>query len=286
MSNAKTALLIPIKDYQTLLIKGSDAFTFLQGQFTCDINQANSGPIAGVYCDRRGKVLCRLWIYQQNDTFRVLTLSSNIPTLIKTLKRYVLFSKVSIEPAEKTHFFGVINNIGFTIPSSTAITWNIAPHLTLLEIAEESTTTIIQQLEKTHALTQDQNAWALALIKAKHADISPQTALQFTPQMLGVDKTSGLCFNKGCYIGQEVIARTEHLGKVKRQVIIAKWKKDDTITINPGDPIKDNHGVTVGTLLQYCAIQESEYLGLVCIQIKALEQNLLLNTQPVTLIEG
>lgn len=83
-------------------------------------------------------------------------------------------------------------------------------------------------------------------IESGIAFIYPKTSLAFTPQMINWEKHGGVSFEKGCYVGQEIVARTQHLGKLKRH--LHKITINEQINAHPGDSITNGNGATVGTL--------------------------------------
>ena len=88
----------------------------------------------------------------------------------------------------------------------------------------------------------------LEFIKKGIAWITPETSLLFTPQMLNWEKHGGVSFTKGCYVGQEIVARTQHLGKLKRHLHQLIIENDDSITPLPGTDLTNDQNEPIGVL--------------------------------------
>ena len=106
----------------------------------------------------------------------------------------------------------------------------------------------------------DETAWQLADIRAGIAYITPATSEQFTPHMIGIVKLGGVSFKKGCYLGQEIVARTEHLGKAKRHLYHGTVATKQLP--QAGNPVHDDHGKDVGMIFSaaFAAEASCEFL--------------------------
>ena len=112
------------------------------------------------------------------------------------------------------------------------------------------------------------NWWQLQMINAGLAVVHPTTSGLFTPQMLSLEKFSGVSFSKGCYLGQEIIARTQHLGKLKRHLYQLRFDGDCPST---GEPIYNTDDKPVGTVIN--AIKSGTHiLALGVIEDRALKE--------------
>ena len=97
--------------------------------------------------------------------------------------------------------------------------------------------------------------------------ILPQTTEQFTPQMISLEKHGGVSFKKGCYLGQEIIARTEHLGKLKRHLYTFTLEK--AVAANIGDEIMNKEGQKMGIIV---IVSENDLLAVV--EDRAVQESL------------
>jgi tRNA-modifying protein YgfZ len=279
--NSPNKQTIPLSNrYAVICVSGNDAEKFLQSQFTCDVNQAkNDNSIPGAYCDQRGRVLCRFTLRLIDTTYWILTQAKNTDIIVKQFKKYGLFSKIEYHILKDQQFIG-ITGLLTTPPPSDAYTWNITSGCQVIQTDHKHYETLCVHLD-TQAPRGDISAWEAHLIHQHYADIEPRTQLQFTPHMLGMTRNNGLCFNKGCYLGQEIIARTEHLGKVKRGLVILT--SDQPITTQAGDEIINADEKVKGLLLQHSQTQTHAFIGLACINLNAASEPLYLNQHPVAI---
>ena len=189
-----------------------------------------------------------------------------------------------LKPSEETLFSGLINPPPNITTQCDAIEWKLSRTLSIFQAETTDREQLKKQFKTSHYQPIDNNAFKYAVIKQGIVSIHPSTRNQFTPHMLGMSKHNGLCFTKGCYLGQEVIARTEHLGKAKREMVTVQWNKTEVSQI--GDPLLDGEQKVVGTLLDFCDSENQYGIGLVCIKKGHDHQQLFLNNQAVTLIEN
>lgn len=175
-----------------LKVSGTDASKFLQGQLTCDINQANeTQPVLGAHCNVKGRIESLFEIFKKDDVYFLLMPSSIIEHAYTTLKKYALFSKVTLEIME-------LNDSGLSIEFPVTF-----------------------------------DEWRLQRIEKGIPTLFPETTGKFLPHDLNLPTLNAVSFTKGCYLGQEIVARMQHLGKPKWHMVVADFIG------NPGDALPD-----------------------------------------------
>lgn len=223
-----------------LQVSGADAATFLQGQITNDIQllDGSNSQYAG-YCMAKGRLLAIFLAFTHYGHFHLQLNGALGEQIAKRLRMYVLRSKVTIADSSND-----VVRIGISGPNATAALQAIfadippAPH----QLVNLETATIIRlpgTAPRFEILTEPQHAeplwdqlqkscapvgkaaWDWLDIRAGIPDITPATQEAFVPQMVNLDALNGISFNKGCYTGQEIVARTHYLGKVKRRTHLA-----------------------------------------------------------------
>lgn len=174
---------------------GKDAESFLQAQLTADLTTLESGEagFAG-YCDPRGNVLALLRVMRRGDGLVLIASKSLVQPLLATLRKYVLRAEVRFE---------VITDAVVGISSGDELDYAVTGEAPPTD----------------HAAIE---AWRLEELRSGIVWLGPETTAQFLPQMLGLERLGALSFRKGCFPGQEVIARVRYLGKVKRQPMLAE----------------------------------------------------------------
>jgi len=192
-----------------LRFSGSDAGEFLHNQLSADVMALSSGESTfACYCEPKGRVLALVLVSRQDDDFFML-LSKSLTDLVSTrLKIYVMRAKVEIESLDECSILGANADDESELPSALK---------TRVPIPDSGESFLIidgdPAIEMSPAL---QDVWKLAELERGITWLCSETSAQFLPQMLGYDSLGAVNFRKGCYPGQEIVARTHYLGKVKR----------------------------------------------------------------------
>lgn len=236
-------------------VSGSDAEDFLNGQFTINIkNLSENNYKFSAWCNPKGQVKTTFIIYRHSDKFNILLPTELATPFIKDLQIYILRSAVRISnnstllhqvglyiQGEQTWLDSIIS-----IPKQPGdLTIEDDNHCLCIAARRYIYITAIerqQQLWQTmnqHVRTVDNNVWQLLDIKAGYPWLTTQTTEKFLPQMLNLDVIGGLDRQKGCYPGQEIIARLYFLGQLKRRLYLASCSLDNRP--KSGDQIKDSH---------------------------------------------
>jgi folate-binding protein YgfZ len=219
---------VRLADLGVLRFAGVDAISFLQGQLTNDMRRlAQSEPLLAACVSVQGRVVAVLHLLPHSEGILAVLPRELIPGLQERLRRFVLRSKVKIEdlsdewwvaglrapeelaaaaltpPAPRSYLED--SRIGVAAISADRC-WVVGP-ATALEPRG------IRNESEEHAL-----AWRLADIRDGLPQIHAATSEMFIAQMLNLDLIDAISFSKGCYTGQEIIARTQHRGRIKRRM--------------------------------------------------------------------
>lgn len=223
-----------LKHYQSISCSGTKLIDFLQGQLTCDMRElaAENTYRYAACCDQRGRVVANFWVVNIDQTIQLILPENMVDIVLTHLNKYAVFSKVVFQEnvglfiAELHTSEKPTNGIAIALPNSNRF----------LFVAQRNPFASIEKQE-------NEIAWRKNNIVDHVAIITPETSLLFTPQMIEWDKLGGVSFTKGCYLGQEIIARTHYLGKVKRHLIHARV----TQSYQSGDEIEieNMHGIVV-----------------------------------------
>ena len=213
-------MFVHLKNRALLRISGPDSETFLQGQLSNDITKINtSSAQLNAYCQHQGKILALFWVMRFEDNF-FLSFPLDLLEVIKPrLQMFVIMSDVTIDDVTGEYLqIGVIDenqNNAFTINDKLS-----------LIIANPS------KLSKFKVTSND--FWDKACIDSSLAEIYLLTSEKMVPQMLNLDINEiGVNFSKGCYPGQEVVARLYYLGVAKRRLFAFECDSE----INVGDAL-------------------------------------------------
>jgi folate-binding protein YgfZ len=233
--------LATLDDQAVLAIEGADAVGFLQGQTTCDIKNLKTGQMTlGAICNPKGRAVAVFRLLRVENGCLLVLSRDRVDAVRRRLKPYVLRSQVSIADATLDRGWSLVGLLGPFGPDAAAAlgiagephpgqalpmapgTWLLALERSgkyLLAAPPAATAALRDQLIAgglAHEITADR--WLFAEIADGIPCITDATAEEFIPQMLNLDLLEGISFTKGCYTGQEVVARTHYLGAVKRRM--------------------------------------------------------------------
>ncbi len=240
-------LLSPPPPTEVLSICGEDALTFLQGQITCDVRQITPTRFGfGALCNPQGRAIATFQIGRDDIGFWLLLAADLAEKVMQRLKLYVLRSKVNIATAELA-LFGIMipSSIGRGIlpepqPSGAVVqahglNWLKLPppgdRWLVLGAPEAVQAVWLKLVDTLGAAECPPSDWQLADIRAGLPTVTAATSEAFLPQMLNLDRIGGVSFDKGCYVGQEVIARTHYLGQVKRRLYRVRLPRSQPVAL-------------------------------------------------------
>ncbi len=224
----------PITHLSVLKITGTDAVQFLQGQLTCNINNlSDSTSFYSAFCNAKGRAITTLLIYKKNDAYFIVLPTDLTDKVITKLRMYILRSAVKIQNiTDELCLIGLTSSNTTILPSLPKNQFEISQ--STIKISSRNNRYLIINPETEISalwtqLTHKQNVIAVNSSTWKFQDISEgipwldlATSEEYIPQMLNIDKLGGISFDKGCYTGQEIVARTHYLGKAKRQLFLAE----------------------------------------------------------------
>ena len=217
-------------------ITGSEAFAFLHRQITGDLNDINScGWMFSAWCQANGRVICTFKVFRRNHSLFLILPAGMKDSVIRRLKLFVLRADVHIRDASDDHtllglydvkcmatdIFGHGIRTGKMLETETCCVldlWGLTPRC-LMVCKNDNLPMVVKNIQK--ACTKgDCFGWDLLDIEAGIPWITESTSEAFLPQMLNLDDLQGLSYQKGCYPGQEVIARLRYRGELKRRLFL------------------------------------------------------------------
>lgn len=219
-----------------IAVQGADAAKFLQGQLTNDIGAVTDGRSQiSAYCSPKGRTLAIFRVFRRGLCIYLALPDSLLQATFERLRKYILMSKVTLVaeaglvqmgysagPHGLQHLAEIIDDLPDT-PDSVTLWHDITviripgPHPRFEFIGPEPALKSLWTRLDVHAAPVGVAAWELLDIHAGLPSLAPETVDAFTPQMLNLDLLGGINFKKGCYTGQEIVARTHYLGKLKRR---------------------------------------------------------------------
>lgn len=260
--------LIPLSDYRIITLTGPDALAFLQGQCTCDFTLLAQGQwLRGAHCNPKGRMISSFTAAQIAPEIIGLRVHHSIARqAVDALKKYLVFSKAKCALSERlavglTHATALALDLTAppspsTPPASPVV--RTTAHGLLLANANNSITELWLEPEQLHVLvdrlTQQGIAqpllapalWQHIMIAQGIAEVTEHTTQRFLPQAFNYDTIGAVSFKKGCYTGQEIIARMHYKGQSKQR--LHRLQSHD-ITLSLGQSLFNAAGKAVGEVI-------------------------------------
>lgn len=204
--------IINLSQYCVISVQGVDAEKFLQGQLTCDVNGLADGQSTlTAHCDPKGKMSSVFRLLRENaEQFYVIIRHALLPSALDNLKKYAVFSKVAFE-AQDWQVIGLLDK-----QKCGAISADFC-----LEIGQSACAMLLNKTAQQIDFTGEIAQWEQAIMQAGYPILSPESQNEFIPQALNLQCIEqAISFQKGCYIGQETVARAKYRGINKRAMFL------------------------------------------------------------------
>lgn len=237
-----------------ILVSGDDASDFLQNQLSNDINLIDESSLQiSSYSTPKGRILGIFRVIRVSNGYILVTTRSMVAPLLQQLYKYIVQSKVTL--ADASDYFA---RFAISTDDPDVLAHSLLPAVTNGVVQNDSVISIrleplaTQQRFLLMCLSADEAielwngfaaklkvagyaSWHLSEIKAGIPSIHPQTSEEFVLQMANLGALGGVSFKKGCYPGQEIVARMQYLGKLKRRMYLAQLETDQLP--QPGDAL-------------------------------------------------
>ena len=209
-------IICPLTHYSLIQIEGTEAEKYLQGQLTCDITKLAVGESTlTAHCDPKGKMsaLFRL-IRQDEQTFYMLLKSELLPSALDQLKKYAVFSKVTFTLLD----WQILGTAG---AKGIEKCGQFSAQIRIDVKTQQPRVILLNPTRLALEPTVEAEAWDLLDIQDGVPSLAAATQLEFIPQALNLQNIEqAISFQKGCYIGQETVARAKYRGANKRALFI------------------------------------------------------------------
>ncbi|MGB1191670.1 MAG: YgfZ/GcvT domain-containing protein [Pseudomonadales bacterium] len=246
-----TPSIHPLHQLGLIRIQGPDAGRFLQGQLTANAETLGHGESTlAAHCDPKGRMHSNFYLHRIAADHYLLQMPFPMVSIaLAALNKYAVFSKATLTDLSSEYAaFGFANTdkdhshpdalASLTINTVGSIQW----------IKKARCNDYLKNIQTAELQWCGSAAWEYRLITAGVAFVQPQTVGEFIPQMFNLDYLDGISFTKGCYTGQEIIARMKYRGKVKRRCypfVISSTSN----TIITGDELFDSRDRLTGTIV-------------------------------------
>ncbi len=226
--------LMTLDDWALATVVGVDSEKYLQGQVTADVSQMTEHQhLLAAHCDPKGKMWSNLRIFRRQDGFALIERRSLRDAQLTELKKYAVFSKVTIAADDELVLLGVagfqaraaLKNLFSDLPDAdkqvthdgvTSLLWFEHPAERFLLVTDVATAEHVTQALRGEAQLNNSQQWLSLNIEAGIPVIDAANSGQFIPQATNLQALGGISFKKGCYTGQEMVARAKFRGANKR----------------------------------------------------------------------
>lgn len=247
-----------------LAVRGSDASKFLQGQLTCNLNYLNPHTSSlGARCTPKGRMQSSFRIVLEGEGCLLAMARELVELQLADLKKYAVFSKATLSDASSDWVrFGIqegtanaLAQLGISLPEEPnavarqgdALFIRVSPGRAEAWVPAGQGDALRASLATVLAQS-PLEAWLLGQVRAGIGQVFGPTHEMFIPQMLNLQAVGGVSFKKGCYTGQEIVARMQYLGKLKRRQYRLAMAEGELPT--PGTPLfSPVHSSAVGEVV-------------------------------------
>jgi folate-binding protein YgfZ len=299
-TDASHALFTSLCHLGVIALDGEEAEDFLHNQLTSDIHGLDQSHacLAG-YCSPKGRLLASLLVWRDADRLYLACPLEILPAIQKRLQMFVLRSKVKLSnlstslvmlglskanPQLLGTFFTRLPELPYAKVDHAGQTLirlpDVASSPRYLMIADLPSATSIWHQLKLSMQPAPTAWWRWTEIQAGTPQIQFATQEKFVPQMINFELIGGVNFRKGCYPGQEIVARSQYLGKLKRRMLLAHCEQQIHVHVKSGDEIfsEDEPTQPCGMVVNAECSPDGRIDCLIEIKLETLQQHLRLHS--------
>lgn len=276
--------LIPLPDVRLIQVAGGEAAAFLQNLLTNDVNalQVNQAQLSG-FCNPKGRLLTIFQLIRREQDFLIALPADLAEAIAQRLTMFKLRSKVDITLVDDLHVLGLVNPESAIGPDTDwqgqetgqglIIRQPDEPPRFLLIADQNGIREVAGWQEKGWQIGSDAY-WQLLNIEAGLPMVFGDSKEAFTPQQVNLDLVDGVSFKKGCYPGQEVVARLHYLGSPSRRMFLGTIHDSQLPGVN--STVTDADGNTLGHVVQAQFASEGHIVCQLSMKLSGLEKTAML----------
>jgi len=291
---AEGGFICDLSHFSTVVIAGPEATDFMQGQFTNDVSAVDDcHSQLSAFCNKKGRMVANFRLFQYQQNYFLSVRSELVERSIEHLQHYVLSAQVAIQDvSEQLVHIGISGDDAETILSTyiTELNGDIDSvsknddYIAIRIAGDKPRFEIFCAADKARTLWQDAasklavangDTWNYLHIRSGLPFIDMATSEEFVPQMANMELINGVSFTKGCYTGQEIVARTHYLGKQKRRTFRIRIESQQPPL--PGDLLATDTSTDsqyIGTIINVYQVSDGEFEALAVIQMAATDARL------------
>lgn len=260
--------IVDLPNLGLLCVEGVDAKKFLQGQLTCNLEKISPTQTQlGAHCNPQGRIISFFRLFYNQERYYLQMTQTMIPLALAALKKYAVFFKVTLSDASdqftcigyygdqlQSYFSIIPKNTDEIIQSGELLILKLAGRFAIFSPFTPLSLLWKKLIVENKYVTPE--SWKHLDFKANIACIYPETSEKFLPHEINLPQLNAISFDKGCYTGQEIIARMHYRGKAKNQL----WHTTANTELIPqrGADIYDQTNIA-GTIVDYYKTSYNAY---------------------------
>lgn len=246
LAGTASVFSISLDDYSAISLSGEEQTSYLQGQVTCDVASLDEHKLLnGGHCNAKGKVFAIFRLFNFETKHFLLQPKASLTASLAELKKFGVFAKVEIEEATNVNFTAIVGEGAHDkllatfgkVPDSLSPSVEIENATLIYLSGDIQKYILISKIDSTNNLltkldieSQPAKLWQAIEILEGFPTLGENAIDQYVPQMLNLQAINGISFTKGCYLGQETVARMQYLGKNKRALFYLTGKTTNPLT--------------------------------------------------------
>lgn len=274
------ATVTKLDQFGFLLVTGKDAQKFLQGYVTCDLADIDGDTAGmGAVCNLQGRMVTSFRIVAVDGGYLLRMMRERVPATMEFLKKYIVFSKAEMKDASGgIGCFGVTGDVdGYPATKGGVVSPDDQEIIRVDDDARFEVWNTIADWTLPDSDTGDPAEWQAWEIDKGIAWVTGATSEEFIPQMFNYHNLGAIDFDKGCYLGQEIVARMQYRGALGRKL----FKCSANASVSIGDSLENGDGKSIGTVV---ATGRSNFLAVIQSKEDSLPECRLTGGQTATLV--
>lgn len=233
-----------LQSFGFLSVTGKDAQKFLQGYTTCDLETLGHDQVTpGAICNIKGRMVCNFLACRIEEGFLLRLKRSLIPATTEFLGKYIVFSKATLVDESESRYSIGLTEVDGDLPNNL-YDMSETDEGYLLKVSNSPRYELWTKEAPTDG-KQNETDWLTLDLKEGIVWIDESSTEEFIPQMLNLEKLGGVSFEKGCYLGQEIVARMQHRGELKNRLHLGRSEAP----VESGDRVLNPTGKSAGQIV-------------------------------------
>lgn len=285
------SFFVELEDFETVLVGGPDAGRFLQGQLTCDVySLADNTFTHGAACNNKGRIFASFILARHGDDFHFLLAHGLARIFVANLQKFIPFYKCTMHISSELKAIGlggiestsIIEKLRLGVPPADTASHDAG--LSLYNLQSDNTQLILNTEGNNYAALKSSIAasipegtradWELTNILSGHFPFTLEDVDKYTPQELHLDQAGYISFTKGCYTGQEIVARMHYRGKVKKRLYVLTIENFRNSENENEIEIFDDSGKNLGSPLKKIIDDNNALLAIASLPVELSTTNL------------